>query len=362
MSGIRDGSGTRDRGRIRNGGGIKKVCRAARGLLCIAGLVAFAFCFQGNSRAAAETLLLKIGVLKFGTVNWQLDSLKFNGFDSAVNLDLEVLALASKNGTSVALQAGDVDMIVSDWIWANRQRAAGEDFVFVPYSHRLGALVVAKGSAVADIADLQGGKIGIAGGPVDKNWLVLRAWSEKRHGFDIGESAEAVFAAPPLLNEQLRSGRIDAVLTFWPYAARLEAAGAIRLHDVESLLADLGISNPGALVGYVFRERLLRERPGAVEAFFSAVEATNVLLEKSDSEWQRLRPAMRARTEASFEALKEGFRSGAASPFTAGDLKDAAALFEILSASGGEKLVGRGVTFDPTTFWAPVAPETSKAQ
>ncbi len=343
--------------------------RTSRRAALICGLTAWVFSFAGLSFAAAESMPLKVGVLKFGTVNWQLESLQFNAFDKAANLDLEVVALASKNGTSVALQAGDVDMIVSDWIWVNRLRASGEDFVFVPYSHALGALVLAEGSRVKNIGDLKGRKIGIAGGPVDKNWLVLRAWSKRFHGFDIADSAEAVFAAPPLLNEQLRQERIDAVLTFWPYAARLEAAGATRLFNVEELLSDLGVAGPAALVGYVFREELLTARPGAVEAFFAAIETTNALLGKSDGEWDRLRPVMRARTDASFEALKSGFRAGAASPFLASDQRDAARLFEILSATGGEKLVGRGVTFDPKTFWTPemhdageVKPGASKTQ
>ncbi len=336
------------------------IFRISRRAALISGLMAWALSLAGLSFANADSKALKVGVLKFGTVNWQLESLQFNGFDKAANLDLEVVALASKNGTSVALQAGDVDMIVSDWIWVNRQRASGEDFVFVPYSHALGALVLAEGSSVKNIGDLKGRKIGIAGGPVDKNWLVLRAWSKKFHGFDIADSAEAVFAAPPLLNEQLRQDRIDAVLTFWPYAARLEAAGAKRLFNVGELVSDLGVSGPAALVGYVFREALLKERPGAVEAFFAAIETTNALLAKSDNEWERLRPVMRAKTDASFEALKSGFRAGAASPFLPGDRRDAEKLFEILSVTGGEKLVGRGVTFDPNTFWTPEVPKAGE--
>ena len=61
-------------------------------------------------------------------------------------LTLEILRLASKTATSVALQAGAADIIVSDWVWAMRQRAAGEDFVFVPYSTALGAVMLADGN------------------------------------------------------------------------------------------------------------------------------------------------------------------------------------------------------------------------
>ena len=64
-------------------------------------------------------------------------------------------------------------------------------------------------------------------------------------------------------------------------------------------------------------------------------------------------PPWRAKNEAEFAALKSGYRKGAASPFQSGQQADATLLFDILAESGGEKLVGRGVTFDPDTFWTP---------
>src|SRR5882724_8830755 len=77
----------------------------------------------GNGPAAAGTI--RLGVLKFGTVNWELDVIKANGFDKAEGLDLEIVDLANTGATTVALQAGAVDVIVTDWLWVTRQRAAG---------------------------------------------------------------------------------------------------------------------------------------------------------------------------------------------------------------------------------------------
>ncbi len=45
---------------------------------------------------------------------------------------------------------------MSDWIWVMRQRAAGADFVFVPYSTALGALVGAADSDIDSVKDLAG--------------------------------------------------------------------------------------------------------------------------------------------------------------------------------------------------------------
>ena len=299
---------------------------------------------------AAADKPLSVGVLKFGTVNWQLDTVKAHRLDEAAGVSLTVLPLASKNATSVALQAGEVDLIVSDWVWVMRQRAAGADFAFVPYSHALGALVTAAESGIERVEDLAGKRIGVAGGPVDKSWLLLRAWSEQELGFDIGERAEPVFGAPPLLNAQLRQGDLDAVLTFWPYAARLEAQGYRRLAAVSKLLADLGVEEPLPLVGYVFRERLARERRDEYRAFFDAIAAANQILSTSEQEWERLRPIMRAGSDAEFERLKTGFRAGLPEGLSM-NLTGAEALYRLLAKHGGDKLLGRGTRFDPNAFW-----------
>ncbi len=69
---------------------------------------------------------LKLAVLKFGTVNWELDVIKTHKLDTAEGVQLEILLLASKNATAVALQADSADMIVTDWVWVTRQRSNGK--------------------------------------------------------------------------------------------------------------------------------------------------------------------------------------------------------------------------------------------
>ncbi len=303
--------------------------------------------------AAQSGETLRVAVLKFGTVNWQLDTLKTHGFDSDAGFDLEVLPLASKNAVAVALQAGEVDLIVTDWIWALRQRAAGLEVAFVPYSTALGALMLRRGLEIADLRGLSGRRVGVAGGPVDKSWLILRHWAESRMDFDIATAAEVVYAAPPLLNEQLRAGQLDAVLTFWPYAARLEAQGFDRHFGVSDLLADLDIGGRPSLIGYLFRTRSIDEKEKTLRAFFGAVAKVNGLLAGSNSEWRRLRPIMKAGSDEEFEALKAGYRAGIPVGPGGAELEKAGKLYELLASAGGEKLLGPGTRFDPDVFWRP---------
>ena len=294
---------------------------------------------------------LTVGVLKFGTVSWQLDAVKAHHLDEAEDVSVELLPLASANATSVALQAGEVDLIVSDWTWVMRQRASGADLVFVPYSNALGALMVGARSGIESINELAGKRIGVAGGPLDKSWLVLQAWTQRWRSFDIGQSARPVFAAPPLLSEQLRRGDLDAVLTFWPEATRLEADGFRRLVTVQDLLTELGIERPIALVGYVFREALARERPAAIRGFFNAVAAANRILLASDQEWTRLRPIMKAESDREFEGLKAGFRAGIPQSRTAGTITDTERLYQLMAERGGDALLGAQTHFDHNAFW-----------
>lgn len=317
---------------------------------CAYGLFLFFVIFALTGAHAEQ---IRVGVLKFGTVNWQLDVVKHNGFDRDEGLDLEVLPLASKNATSIALQAGEADAIVTDWVWALRQRAEGEDFVFVPYTGALGALVVTPASGIDEVAALKGKRIGIAGGPLDKSWLVLRTWSRRELGYDLADEAEAVFAAPPLLSEQLRQGRLDAVLTFWPYAARHKAQGHTILMKVDDILADLGIVHAPPLVGYVFRKTAADERPDAFRALFRAIERANARMRDADEEWERLRPLMKAASDAEFAALRDGYRSGIPESLWSDDLDGARKLFTIMKDIGGAKLLGSAERFEPELFWTP---------
>ena len=147
-----------------------------------------------------------MGVLKFGTVHWELDVIETHRFDEAHGIDMRIVELGSKRATAVALQGGGADIIVTDWIWVSRQRAEGRDYAFVPYSLAVGGLIVRPDAGIAELADLRGRQVGVAGGPVDKSWLLLQAYA-KQAGMDLSEAVEPTFGAPPLLNELIDAGR-----------------------------------------------------------------------------------------------------------------------------------------------------------
>ncbi|NNE21381.1 MAG: ABC transporter substrate-binding protein [Rhizobiales bacterium] len=300
---------------------------------------------------AAETPELKIAVLKFGTVNWVMDVIKHHGLDHQNGFDLKVLGLASKNATTVAFLAEDVNMIVTDWFWVLRQRSQGNDVVIIPYSAALGAVMVAADSGITKLEHLQGKRIGVAGGPIDKSWLLLRAFSLSRNNIDLAATAEPLYAAPPLLNEQLMSRRVDAILNFWPYAARLEGAGYRRLASVSDLMQQMDMTVAAPLIGFTFTRRMAGERPELIKGFVAAVAVASELLQTSDGEWKRLRPLMKTKSDKEFVALRDRYREGILTSWTSEHKLAAERLFDVLKSVGGDKLTGKGTRFDPAMFW-----------
>lgn len=316
-------------------------------LLGAAGLAALPSTLRAQQEPA---LRLRMGTLKFGTLNWLVDTIRAEGFGAREGLAVESVDLASGQATTVALQAGDVDLIVSDWLWAMRRTSDGEPMRFAPFSNALGAVMVAADGPVRGLADLRGRKIGVAGGALDKSWLLLRAYFKARTGDDLAGVAEPVFGAAPLVTEQLALGRVDAVLTFWPYAARLDARGFRRLLDVKDVIKGLGIEPAPPLVGFVWRNAVMAERGAAIAAFLRAAAAANRVLASDDAAWERLRPLMQAANEAEFVRLRDYYRAGIPGSFGEAERASCARLYQVLAEIGGPELVGPNPGFDRSLF------------
>jgi NitT/TauT family transport system substrate-binding protein len=312
-----------------------------RSFLCaLAGAVLAIAALPASHVMASDVPTLRAAVLKIGTVNWELDTIKRNGFDTANGFELVVQPYADNGATRVALEGGEADVAVADWIWVARQRAAGKDYVFIPYSKAVGGLVVPGDSTARTLEDLKGKKIGIAGGPVDKSWLILQAYAHEEYGFDLAGETEQVFGAPPLVFKTALKGETAGAINFWHFLAKMKAAGMRELISVEAAARSLGLDPEVPLLGYVLKERFLEDNPNIAKAFYGASRAAKDLLASDDAVWETLRPRMNAKTDAAFETLRRDFRAGIPAP---GNINEdsAATFFSLMARLGGAKLVGK---------------------
>jgi len=317
----------------------------------VTGLVFVGLALPVQIVGASETPV-KVGVLKFGTVNWELKSMKHGEFDKANGVDVEIVPYASGDATRISLQGGEVDVIVADWLWVSRQRASGQNLTFVPYSSSVGAVMVAPDSDIKSLADLKGKKIGVAGGPLDKSWLLLQGMGKQEHEMDLKAENEIAFGAPPLLAEKTRQGELDAMLNYWHYCARLEADGYKRLVSAEDAAAVLGASGPVSAIGYVFSDEWAAQNPDAAKGFVQASRDTKQLLKESDEEWARLGSSGAIKDKGvALTTLRDRFREGIPHRPVADEVVDAGNLYKVLGELGGPKLIGKSPVMVDGTYW-----------
>ena len=306
----------------------------------------------GSPVMAADLPKLRLAALKFGTVMWELETIRQHGFDRQNGFQLDIMPVAGKQAAAIMLQAGEADAIVSDWLWAARQWPAGRRFLAVPYSKAVGGVIVPKGS-VKSLGELDGKRIGIAGGALDKNWLILRAVARQAHGFDLARRAEAAFASPPIIYRKMLAGEFDAAINFWHFQARARAAGLVDLVTVEELARRAGLSPDVPLLAYVFSQAFAGASPELVTGFARASRAAKELLRTDEQAWRRLRPMMKAKSDTAFQELRAGYLAGVPDQAEWPELPKMQAWVDFMRDNGGRRLIGPLKAVPASLFYRP---------
>lgn len=309
--------------------------------------------------AAPNADKLKIGVLAFGTVNWELEALKNEGLDKKYGLNLDVRKLAGPDAGKIGLQGDDLNMIATDWMWVAHQNQTGADYRFIPYSTQAGALMAPPSSTLKKIADLKGKKLGVVGGPLDKNWILLKAYARKEAGLDLAKDAEPVFAAPPLLNQQLTDGKLDALLNFWHYAAKLEAQGFRRVLDGRDVLKGLGVEEPLPNLGFVFKGSWAAAHGPALDAFLKATAEARQKLCGNDDAWNKIAHLTQEQDPKLQTALRKDYCAGLVKSWGEKEQQAIARIYPLLREAGAVGSAGKTETLPMDIFW-PYRVDTQK--
>src|SRR5258708_6446847 len=300
--------------------------RAFSRLLFVAAV--FVTGWSGQSRA---TETIRLAAQKTGTFAWELDVIRTHGLDKKADLAIAVSELASPEAGKIALRGGSADIMVSDWLWVSRERGLGARLKFYPYSSALGAVMVPDSSSIRTLADLKGRKLAVAGGPIDKSWLLLQA-RLKQDGIDLKSEATIVYGAPPLLAAKALGGEMDAVVNYWNFSAALEAKGFRRLAGIEDLLPKLGAKGPIAMVGYAFDEAWASANEDAVARFIAMTRKAKEILSNSDTEWETIAPLTGAADAATLRAYRDRYREGIPRRPIADDEADSPVIYTWLAA------------------------------
>jgi NitT/TauT family transport system substrate-binding protein len=314
-------------------------------MLLAAAILAFS---QVGTCYSADTV--RVAVQKTGTFAWELAMIRAHGLDKQANLSVQVVELASPEAGKIALRAGNADIIVSDWLWVSRERTLGARLTFYPYSSALGAVMVPASSPIRSLADLKGRKLAVAGGPIDKSWLLLQAWM-KQGGIDLKSDATIAYGAPPLLMAKTLGGEMDATLNYWNFCAVMEAKGFRRVAGIEDQLPKLGAQGRTAMIGYVYDEKWASANQDAVARFVAMTRKAKEILSNSDSEWETIAPLTGAADAATLRTYRDRYREGIPRRPVADEEADARILYRVLAAIGGRELVGSAQELASGTFY-----------
>ena len=288
-------------------------------------------------------------------MQWLADVIRRHGLDAAHGFALAPVPLAGTDAGRVAIMGGQADIVVLDWPFVAAQRAAGTRLCFAPLSTSSGGIMAPADAGIHALSDLRGRRLGVAGGPADKSWLVVQA-AARKSGIDLATAAQVAYGAPPLLGAKLRQGELDAVLTFWNFAAQLEVAGYVQAISVAQCAEALGLSGRLGLVGFVFREEFAA-RGGEIDGFLAASREAEQVLARSDEEWQAIRPLTGNADDRLLGRLRERFVAGVSDvPDAAAQEQAARQLFAIIKATGGARATDGAEELPPAYSGVRAAP------
>ena len=218
--------------------------------------------------AAAETLpTIRAAVLKIGTVNWELETIRQNGLDRKHGFILEVQP-SPTTAPRVSRSKGMRPIWPSPTGSGSRVKGRLARIMFSsPIPKPVGGVVVPADSPAQSLKDLAGGKIGIAGGPLDKSWLILCAYAAQEYGLDLKADTEQVFGAPPLIFKSALGGDYAGAINFWHFLAKMKASGMRELISVEQAGQALGLDTNTPLLGYYLKESFWMTTPILRKAF-----------------------------------------------------------------------------------------------
>lgn len=311
-----------------------------RSLFIVAALF---LCSTGWSK---ELPTIRLGALAYGTVNWELDTIKNNKLDEKYGFKLEVVPMGGGSASDIAFLGGEIDVMVSDFIWAAAQRAEGRDLKFIPYSTAVGGIMVKADSGINSLQDLAGKRIGVAGGPLDKSWLILQAYAKQEGLLNLKTDTQQEYGAPPIMFKAAMSGDIDGVINFWHFQAKAKAAGLKEIISVQEAAKSLGLDPSVPLLGYIVNGKMDAKLS---QGLFAASRDAKAMLGNDDAAFDAVRTRMKPKNDAEFEALKAGFRAGIPTSTTV----DEAAVdntLQMMAKLGGPDLVGKATALPKDLF------------
>jgi NitT/TauT family transport system substrate-binding protein len=321
-----------------------------RSLVVVLGLLLL---FAGHAASAQEPIEVRFGVIASGGQGEVPYAIRQFNLDRKYGFVLQEVDLTAPGQQYVMYRAGSIDVSPGTFLDLLRQRKAGFGLqAFHGFQRYNNYIVVKPDSPIRSFADLKGKRFGEFG-TTFLDWLILRAAGKKAFGFDIERDADLVQGAPPLLNQFLAKGEIEAMLQFSTLTLGPIKAGEQRmLIDVPGVMRRAGFVPDAFNSNWLVAERWSAAHPGAVTRLSAMIDEAYAKLKTDDSLWLPIAAKIGFTDPAIVEAYRNLERRVDNPPFTRALVAPTQALLDAINAIAGPTAAGV-TTVDPAAFIFP---------
>jgi NitT/TauT family transport system substrate-binding protein len=275
------------------------------------------------------------------------------GLDRKYGINIEVIEIAAPGQQYTMFRSGAADIASGNFVDMLRQRKGGNLIQAIHGFQAFSNLFVVKPqSPVKAFADLKGRKVGMFG-TTFLDWLVVRAAGKKAFNIDLESDATVVPGAPPLLNQFLARGEVDAALQFSSLTlgpiARNEQRAVI---DVAALMKAAGFNPDTLYLQWVITEKWAKANPEAIRKVPAMLDEAYAVLKSDDRLWLALAQRIGITDPAVVAAYRDLARRVNNPPYARAQIKPTQDVLDAIIAIAGEQAVGV-TAVDPAAFLFP---------
>lgn len=273
------------------------------------------------------------------------------GIGKKYGLDIQLIPLSTTGQQWTSMRAGDADISSGSVLDLLRQRQAGLKAKAIRGFSTFGnAILAPPDKPFSKLSDLKGVRVGTPSA-ILLDWMILRAAGLKSENFDIGKDTQVSESSPPLLNQLMLRGQLDAALQFAPdFALQPTTEGTLKVvTTVPQVMAKAGFDPQVFYLTYNLTDAWREKYPDGAARIVAAMDEAVELMDKDDSIW----PALAKRSGVEDPKLLPSFiaaqRGAFKTTFSKDKLAPTQALFdELVKIVGPETM---GVTkVDPDAF------------
>lgn len=300
---------------------------------------------------AAGPATVKFGAIANASQSYVVRVMKDKGLDKKYGLDVTVVNLTNAQQQWTSMRSGDVDVASGSVLDLLRQRQAGLKAQAIRGSIAIGnEIVTLPDKPYKKLSDLKGARVGTPSATLF-DWMIVRAAGKKAENFDIGVDSKAANSSPPLLNEQLFKGQLDAALQFAPdNTLAAEAQGKLKkVMSLAEIMQEAGFDPQSFYLEFNVTEAWAAKDPGGKAKLVAAIDDAINVLETDDSVWPALAKSSGVEDPALVPAYMKAQRMQLKTTFDQSKLEPTQQLLDEVVKIVGQEPVG--VTkVDPAAF------------